>query len=313
MAELHVDLVEFINALKAHYRDDERGTRHIPKNVEEWLGEDNKIGCDVWKRKYQYDGESFPEWLHRVSGGDINIAALIVDRKFLFGGRILSNRGVKDGSSMFNCHTLGAIPDSYEEIMKNLKDLGTTLKGQGGQGLSLSNLRPKGAPVGNRYQSDGIVPFMKMFNAVTEGTANGGSRRGALMMQLNAKHKEALEFIKIKQNSDQITAANISLEFDDDFMLAVEKYYSTGEVITLHQKKDYSGHLVEWDVVPIEVFKEFCKSSWDYAEPSALFMNRLQDYNMMEHDPGYLIEATNPCGRFLPHVKNPEITVKAKA
>ena len=37
--------------------------------VEEWLGKDNVLGQDIWKKKYQYENETFDEWLDRVSGG----------------------------------------------------------------------------------------------------------------------------------------------------------------------------------------------------------------------------------------------------
>ena len=38
--------------------------------VEEWLGKDNTLGVDIWKGKYQFEGETFDHWLDRVSGGD---------------------------------------------------------------------------------------------------------------------------------------------------------------------------------------------------------------------------------------------------
>ena len=62
--------------------------------VEEWLGEDNQLGTDIWTKKYCNEGESFDHWLHRISGGNEDIAEYIRQKKFLFGGRILSNRGL---------------------------------------------------------------------------------------------------------------------------------------------------------------------------------------------------------------------------
>ena len=56
--------------------------------VQEWLGEKNKLGVDIWERKYRYNNESFDEWLERVSDSDEEVKKLIVDKKFLFGGRI---------------------------------------------------------------------------------------------------------------------------------------------------------------------------------------------------------------------------------
>ena len=33
--------------------------------AEEWLGQDNQLGCDIWKKKYCYDNETFDHWLDR--------------------------------------------------------------------------------------------------------------------------------------------------------------------------------------------------------------------------------------------------------
>ena len=62
--------------------------------LEQWLGKDNQLGMDIWKKKYQQNNETFDEWLDRVSGGNKEVKELIKEKKFLFGGRILSNRGM---------------------------------------------------------------------------------------------------------------------------------------------------------------------------------------------------------------------------
>lgn len=45
--------------------------------VQEWLGKDNKLGQDIWERKYQFNGETFDQWLDRVSGWNEEIKQLI--------------------------------------------------------------------------------------------------------------------------------------------------------------------------------------------------------------------------------------------
>ena len=45
--------------------------------VEEWLGQDNQLGMDIWKNKYQNNGESFDQWLDRISAGNDQIRELI--------------------------------------------------------------------------------------------------------------------------------------------------------------------------------------------------------------------------------------------
>ena len=37
----------------------------------------SQLGMDIWAKKYQNNGESFEEWLDRVSGGDKDVKKLI--------------------------------------------------------------------------------------------------------------------------------------------------------------------------------------------------------------------------------------------
>ena len=264
--------------------------------VEQWLGPDNEIGAKIWHKKYQHKDETFEQWLERVSGGRKELADLIAEKKFLFGGRTLANRGLDTEGSYFNCYSRGFVHDDYKDIMQAMVDIGLTFKRQGGQGISLSQLRPKGAPIKSECTSDGIVPFMKMYNEVTVGTSQGGSRKGALMLSIDALHKEADTFIGIKSEQGAIEGANLSLEIDDEFMQAVEKYYTKNETVVLHIKKNYSGHEIEYDVTPIEVFKHLVDNSYDWGDPACLFVNRFRNYNLMQFDDDYQIETSNPCG-----------------
>lgn len=221
--------------------------------VIDWLGEDNQLGIDIWEKKYRFNNETFDEWLDRVSGGNIDVKRLIIEKKFLFGGRTLANRNTGKNASYSNCYSSGYVPDSLLGIMEVAKNIALTYKAQGGQGLSLSKIRPKGTKINHQFESDGIVPFMEIFNKVTESVSQGGSRKGALLMSLSCNHKEIREFIHIKSKENKINKANLSVEIDDKFMQAVKKYYETGEIIELHFKKEYEGNIVEYSLKPIEI------------------------------------------------------------
>ena len=77
--------------------------------IEDWLGADNQLGIDIWTKKYCHDNETFDEWLDRVSGGDQDIRRMVAEKKFLFGGRILANRGLHISGlkvTYSNCYVL---------------------------------------------------------------------------------------------------------------------------------------------------------------------------------------------------------------
>lgn len=75
--------------------------------VEDWL-DGEELPVTIWKNKYQHGDETFEQWLDRVSGGDSKVRQLIREQKFIFAGRILSNRGVTDRKiTLSNCFTSG--------------------------------------------------------------------------------------------------------------------------------------------------------------------------------------------------------------
>ena len=245
---------------------------NIDKKAFEWLNE-NQLSYDIWDKKYRVNDESFDQWLDRVSGKDGEIRRLIKEKKFLFGGRTLANRGTNKGS-FSNCYSHGFIEDSLDGIMDAAKNIAMTFKAQGGQGLSLSKIRPKGAMIGGKFKSDGIVPFMEIFNTVTESVSQGGSRKGALLMSLDINHPEAETFMTIKSDLKRINKANLSMEIDNGFMMDV---VSGGEVA---KRK----------------FNLLCEQACKYAEPGVIYTNMFRNYNLMEKVDEYQIETCNPCG-----------------
>lgn len=249
----------------------------------EWLN-NNQLSLDIWNNKYRYKNESFENWLDRVSGNNPEIKRLIKEKKFLFGGRTLANRGIPNSGSFSNCYSIGYVPDSLDGIMDVASKIAMTFKAQGGQGLSLSKIRPKGSLIGGQFKSDGIVPFMHIFNTITESISQGGSRKGALMMSIDAWHPEAETFIKIKEDLNKINKANLSVELNDQFMKFAEAGM-TGEL----EVKGQNYH-----VEPKKIFNTICESAWKSAEPGILFVDRLRNYNLMEFVDDFVIETTNP-------------------
>ena len=255
---------------------------------------ENQLSFDIWNNKYRRNNESFEEWLDRVSAKNPDIRKLIEEKKFLFGGRTLANRGIPNSGSYSNCYSSGFVPDSLEGIMDTASKIALTFKAQGGQGISLSKVRPKGAMIKGGFASDGIVPFMHIFNTVTESVSQGGSRKGALMLSLDVWHKEISDFITIKEDLNKINKANLSVEIDDEFMQAVEEHYTTGNEVIKTITRKYGDSEITYNVNVPEIYKLICKAAWKSAEPGILFTNRFRNYNLMEYVEEYQIETSNP-------------------
>lgn len=262
--------------------------------VQEWLGEDNQLGIDIYEKKYRYNNETFDEWLDRVSGGNSDVKELIKEKKFLFGGRILSNRGVdKHGEkvTLSNCYVITPPEDSIESIFECASKLARTYSYGGGCGVDISNLAPRGAKVNNTAkETSGSVSFMDLYSLVT-GLIGQNGRRGALMLSFDCHHPDLEEFIEVKSDLNRVTKANISIRITDDFMVAVKNKTD----FELSFTRNETGETIKKTVNAYELFKKICKMNWDYAEPGMLFWNRIENWNLLSNDPEFHYSGVNPC------------------
>lgn len=283
-----------------------------------WVGE-HQLGYDIWEKKYRHNNETFDQWLDRVSGGYSDVRRLIEEKKFLFGGRILANRGLNNSgvkSTLSNCYVL-SVDDSIESIYKCCSDIARTYSYGGGVGIDISKLRPAGAFVNNSAKStSGAVSFMKTFDVVT-GTICQNGRRGALMISIDINHPDVEEFINIKANTDQITNANISVRVSDEFMRAVEsdsdyilkwpcdldlskfsKEYLDAPYNTLTYIEDHTNNNAICYIKKIkakQLFQKLAENNWNYAEPGVLYWDRIDHWNMMDKNEEFKYAGVNPC------------------
>ena len=261
--------------------------------IEEWLGNENQLGIDIWNKKYCFNGETFEEWIERVSNGDEKIAQLIKDKKFLFAGRILANRGLdKVGKKITysNCYVLPPVEDSIEGIYNTCAELARTFSYSGGCGIDISGLRPRGMKVNNASNTTtGAVSFMDTFSQVT-GTIGQNGRRGAAMISISCSHPDLEEFIEVKNDLTRVTKANISVRISDAFMEAVEQ----DKDWELYFKTEH-GDEMRKVVNARKIFKLLSKNNHSMAEPGILFWDRIENYNLLSEDPNFHYAGVNPC------------------
>ncbi len=260
----------------------------------EWLGEENQLGMDIWTRKYQNQGESFEEWLTRVTGGNEEMAGYIREKKFLYGGRILSNRGLyKEGRKVTysNCYVITPPEDNIESIFDCAKKLARTYSYGGGCGIDISGLAPKGARINNAAkETTGSVSFMELYSLVT-GLIGQNGRRGALMISLDCSHPDVPDFIELKTDLEKVTKANISLRIHKDFMEAVKN----DQEYMLYYTRETTGEVIEKKVKARELFRKITDTNWDYAEPGALFWDRITGWSLLSNTDTFTYAGVNPC------------------
>jgi len=269
------------------YRDRRTEIRNSKWNMDE-------LQKSIWKNKYQYKDESFNEWVARISGGNPKIAKLIRERKFLFAGRILANRGLyRDNIKVTysNCYVLQPPEDNIESIFDTAKNLARTFSYGGGVGIDISKLRPNGAAVHNAAKTtSGAVSFMDLYS-MTTGLIGQKGRRGALMISMDISHPDIEEFIDVKTDLQKVTKANISVRISDEFMEAVKnKETYTCKFIVQSTKEEIIKEVNAYDL-----FMKLVRNNWDYAEPGMLFWDNISKYHLLSEDKEFKHDGVNPC------------------
>lgn len=241
----------------------------------------------------------------------------LYDGYYLPGGRVLAGAGdLFRLKTLANCFVSVIEEDSLEGIYKAAYEAARTYSFGGGIGIDISQLRPKGARVHNAADnSTGAVSFMELYS-LTTGLIGQSGRRGALMLTVDVKHPDILEFIEVKKNPNwvtnqimdrlkmsnmfsekqleeaqkniientQVRFANISIKVSDEFMNAVEEQNLYGKDKILVYKKHELGGPVKGKSA------EEHNYSYGISEKDLTKYSQLEQFNTIEELNAYLIE-----------------------
>jgi len=199
-------------------------------------------------------------------------------------------------ASLSNCFVIGneGNSDSYGGIMKIDQEQVQLMKRRGGVGHDLSHIRPKGTAVKNSaLTSTGLVPFMERYSNSTREVAQDG-RRGALMLSVSINHPDAEDFIDAKMEQGKVTAANVSVRIDDNFMKAVESNNPYIQKFPVHSDTPKVSKAIDANTL----WNKIVHNAWQSAEPGILFWDTIIKESVPDcyADLGYKTVSTNPCG-----------------
>jgi ribonucleoside-diphosphate reductase alpha chain len=260
---------------------------------------------DVWKQKYQLKDEHGTAIDKDVDSMFQRVAKTLASvesnsehwyERFLWAmrrgaypaGRILANagaQGYKPNTTLINCTVSRVIDDSIEGIMLALSEAASTLKTGAGIGYDFSTLRPKGAYVrGAGAKTSGSLSFMDIFDKMCFTISSAGGRRGAQMATMRVDHPDIIDFIKAKRENGRLRQFNMSVLVTDSFMHAVDT--------DLDWQLCFAGKVYK-TVKACDLWDLIMRSTYDYAEPGVLFIDRINEGNPL----GFIeqITATNPC------------------
>ncbi len=270
---------------------------------------DNDERQDLILKKYLLRNESKKDFLNRISFGKPSLEKIFRHKEAIFAGRNLYAIGREGNITGSNCYVTEDPEDNLESIYKVDYQIARTYSYGGGQGLNLSNLRPKGAKVNNSSNTTpGIMVFAEKYSHTTLNTQQD-SRRGALMLVLNIDHPDIVEFITTKLDLSKINGANISIALTDKFMQAAEK----DELWNMHFETPYET--IEKIVKARQLLELVAYSAHTMGDPGIMFIDHMNDYHFLSEYEEVKFTATNPCGEqpLMPHGSCNLASVNVKA
>lgn len=152
---------------------------------------------------------------------------LMSSRYFIHSSPTLFNAGTEN-NYLSLCFLMGMEEDSIDGIYKTLHKAALILKGSGGLGIHVHNIRALGALIASSNGvSSGLVPMLRVFNNTARYVDQGGNKRpGAFAIYLEPWHADVAEVLELRKNhgKEELRARDLfyALWIPDLFMQRVK-------------------------------------------------------------------------------------------
>ena len=199
---------------------------------------------------------------------------------------ILSNLGTDRGLPI-SCYML-EMGDSIDSIFDAVREQAALSKNGGGVGIVMSGIRSRGTKINNNGESQGIIPWCKVVDSAGVAVSQGSTRRGAFSFNLNVRHADIHEFLRIRRAAGDIDRqclnSNHCIQITDEFLESVES--GEGEQGT----KDR------------DLFREIVKTRAETGEPYIHFIDTTNRRRPKVYkDLGLKVKGTNICTEIMLH------------
>ena len=259
----------------------------------------SEFGRATLRDRYLFEGEDFQDLFARVAshyGNDHEHAQRLYDYMstllFMPATPILSNGGSKRGLPI-SCF-LNEVEDSLEDIVDVWSENVWLASRGGGIGTYWGNVRSINEPVKGNGKTSGIIPFLKVQDAMTLAISQGSLRRGSAAVYLPVDHPEILEFIELRRpTGGDLNRRSLNIHhaivITDAFMRAVEDN-TQWALLSPHDRS-----VVE-KISARDLWIKILATRIETGEPYLLFIDRVNNLIPDHHKKlGIKVKTSNLC------------------
>ena len=137
---------------------------------------------------------------------------------------VLSNTGTERGLPI-SCFGID-VADSIADIGGKNLEMMLLAKHGGGVGIGVNQIRSAGSKIRGNGTSDGVVPFIKIYDSTILATNQGSVRRGAASVNIDIEHGDFWEWLEIREPKGDVNRQSLNIHqcvvVPDGFMHKVE-------------------------------------------------------------------------------------------
>jgi len=190
-----------------------------------------------------------------------------------FASPVLANFGHKYNFPI-SCN-YSRIADSLDSILSGLKEIGMLSKHGAGVAVNFSDIRPSGSKISAGGVSEGIMPFISLYEELIKKVSQNGVRRGFMTAYLSVDHPEIMSFLEIGTDGHPIKLIT--------------------NAVTI--PKGWMQRLKEGDKDCRKIWAKILKNRAEIGYPYILFEENCNNENSPKvyRDKGFWINSSNLC------------------
>lgn len=122
---------------------------------------------------------------------------------------VLSNLGTDRGLPI-SCNSIH-VGDSVDSIFQKSHELAMLSKNGAGVGIYLGDVRGRGANIRGNGQSEGVIPWAKVYDSTVVSVSQANVRRGAAAAYIDIRHSDIEEFLQMRRPTGDVNRRCMNL------------------------------------------------------------------------------------------------------